>query len=139
EHDEWFADLPVVLRTEEAQLEVCAKKLDDLSVTWSTIDLAVTPTAWVEWTLKWRRDAHPALRRAAGQVIRQVSVMEHSFTTQRVHPPAEPGEGRSSGWLLGGLVLELDQGCLQIYNALDENGLSSEPPRRSPDFRMTVV
>jgi hypothetical protein len=62
EHDEWFADLPVVLRLNDGpQLEVCWEKMDDLSVTWDTIDVTVTPKAWVEWPLEWRREAHPAL------------------------------------------------------------------------------
>ncbi|UJW31007.1 hypothetical protein L3Q67_38400 [Saccharothrix sp. AJ9571] len=48
-HDEWIADLPVVLRLEQGpQLEICWEKFDDLWITWDTIDVAVEPEAWVK-------------------------------------------------------------------------------------------
>lgn len=48
--DEWFADAdpPVVLQVGVEQLEVCAQKFDDLSVTWNTIDLSIRPIACVD-------------------------------------------------------------------------------------------
>jgi len=104
--DEWFADLPVVFQIGEEQLEICNQKFDDMSITWNTIDVDVTPIAWVDWSLTWRRDAHPALSGAVGQTIRDVHVSEHLFTTSRVHPPDPLQQHDTAAWLLGGLVLD---------------------------------
>jgi hypothetical protein len=134
--DEWFADLPVVLRIGEQQLEVCARRLDELSITWDTIDVQVPPRAWVDWQLRWRRDAHPVLRHAVGQIVREVHLTEHRFTTERVHPPDPKWRHTASAWLPGGIWLELDSGHLQVFNALDENGLAGQPPFTGPDFRV---
>ena len=46
-----------------SQLEVCWEKFDHVSITWDTIDVTVTPKAWVDgrWSgalvrfLNWRR------------------------------------------------------------------------------------
>lgn len=61
EADEWYADLPVVAKFEDGlQLEVCWKGLDELSITWNTINIAVTlHIPWPAWPLEWRSQAHP--------------------------------------------------------------------------------
>ncbi|MCC2313585.1 hypothetical protein [Cellulomonas xiejunii] len=125
EHDEWFADLPVVLRfADRPQLEVCWEKLDDLSITWGTIDLTRPPHAWVDWPLEWRPAAHSALAEALGQRVRGVSVSSLVLTTNDVERPSDV----HSVWLTAGLWLATDSGGLHIYNALDENGLSGQRP-----------
>jgi hypothetical protein len=134
----WFADLPVVLRIGDQQLEVCARNFDDLSITWNTIDVQVPPRAWMDGALQWRRDAHPVLRQAVGRIVREVRMTEHLFTTERVHPPDPDRQHTESSWLLGGIWLELDGGHLQIYNALDENGLTDQPPSTGPNFRVVT-
>jgi hypothetical protein len=69
-----------VLRIGDQLLEVCTQKLDELSVTWNTIDVQIPPRAWVDWALQWRLDAHPALRQAVGHAVREVHITEHLFT-----------------------------------------------------------
>ena len=132
EHDEWFADLPVVLRFDDGrQLEVCWQKFDDLSVTWNTIDTDTHPHAWVEWPLEWRAGAHQALESNIGSALRGVFLTEHLFTTQRVDHPEPP----SSVWLASGLWFETTGPGLHVFNALDENGLSVDAPTQDKGHR----
>ena len=122
EHDSWFADLPVVLTIDDGrQLEVSWEKLDDLSITWNTIDLSTTPVAWVTWPLAWRSQAHGALRAVTGKAITEVTSTEQLFSTR-----ADGSDEANSTWLLGGVCLRTEGTALHIYNALDENGLENE-------------
>jgi hypothetical protein len=78
--------------------------------------------------LVWRRDATATLRRAAGQDITAVCVIEHLHRTVVVRDrrtPANVGR-RNEAWLLHGIELELQEGVLSTFNALDENGISTE-------------
>lgn len=132
EHDQWFADLPVLVQFDDGQqLEVGWQKFDDLSITWNTIDVAVTPHAWVTWPLEWRSQAHPALSEITEHEVVQVEATEHLFTTRRVSPPNDS----QSVWITSGIWLQTDHAGLHIFNALDENGLSNEPPLTSPELR----
>jgi hypothetical protein len=124
EFDEWFADLPVVLRLEHGpQLEVCWKNLDDLSITWDTIDLTVEPRAWGDWPLEWR------LAATTGATLEHVAATSFRFVLEDV---TDPTDIRAT-WLTTGLLLATDRGGLHIFNALDENGLATEPPPRDAD------
>lgn len=139
EHDEWFADLPVVIRLEDGrQLEVSWQKFDELSVTWNTVDVSVAPTAWVTWPLSWRSAVHPALVAVTGKVIAGVAATEHLFTTRRLHADGREDDERGQ-WLTGGLWLETDGHGLHIFNALDENGLSNEAADSSGQSRLVAI
>lgn len=136
EHEEWFADLPVVLTFDGGgQLEVCWQKFDDLSVTWDTIDTGVRPRAWVEWPLEWRRAAHPALDANVGTSVHTVAMTEHLFQTERVDQPGPS----SRAWLVGGLWFGTDGPGLHVFNALDENGLDAGKPAEGSRHRLSVL
>lgn len=136
EHDAWFADLPVVLQFDNGrQLEVCWQKFDDLSLTWNTIDTYTRPRAWVEWPLEWRRDAHHAVESNVGSALRGICLTEHLFTTHRVDQPEPP----SGVWLASGLWFETTGPGLHVFNALDENGVSSGAPAQDEGHRLTRI
>ena len=120
--DEWFADMPVVLEFDSGeQLEVCWQKMDNLSISWSTIDLERTPQAWVDG-LSWRPWAHASLNALRDQVITHVARTEVLLSTTDVdHPRRPPREV----WMTGGLWFGTAGPGLHIFNALDENGLSN--------------
>ena len=125
--DDWFADLPVVMRFNDGtQMEVCWEKFDDLSLTWNTIDLSNTPRAWVDWPLEWRRDAHADLMSGTGGIVADVRATTFLFETQNVDDP----EDKSAAWLTAGLWVATDCGDLHVFNALDENGLAAKRPER---------
>ena len=140
EHDEWFADLPVVLVLDDRrQLEVSWEKLDDLSISWNTIDVSVTPTAWVTWPLTWRSQGHESLRIVTGRTIMSVASTEHRFTTRQVEPPPPPGAATNSTWLVSGIWLETDGPGLHIFNALDENGLTNDRVESGENNRVRAL
>ncbi|GAA5019182.1 hypothetical protein GCM10023317_61180 [Actinopolymorpha pittospori] len=138
EHDEWFADLPVVLNLDDGrQLEVSWQKFDELSITWNTIDTQVSPRwPWPYWPLSWRRAGHPALLANEGSRIIGVAATMHRFVTTQVEPPT--GE-RAEVWLTSALWLQTTGPGLHIFNALDENGLSDTAPATSEDLRSSPL
>jgi hypothetical protein len=132
---QWFPDLPVVLDFDDGRrLEMCWQKFDDLSITWNSIDVDVTPVAWVTWPLTWRAGAHPALTVMVDELVTGVAVTEHLFTTDDVL-----SGGGSSVWFTSGLWLGTEMTGLHVFNALDENGLSNEAPQTSKDVRVKAL
>lgn len=132
ELNEWFADLPVVLLFDDGrQVEISWQKFDDLSITWNTVDVTVAPIAWVTSPLIWRSQAHETLRAVTGQTVASVASTEHLFTTRDL-----ASARASSVWLASGLWLQTARTGLHIFNALDENGLSNEPPPASEKLRL---
>ncbi|MGW6444548.1 hypothetical protein [Lentzea sp. NPDC055074] len=76
EDDEWFADCPVALDFDGAQVEINHQKFDDLSLTWNTVrsDRAVF---WSDaFDLSWRNDAIPALAALHGQTLQTADLLE---------------------------------------------------------------
>lgn len=127
EHDRWFADLPIVVQLKSGeQLELSWEKFDDLSITWNSIDLTITPIAWVTWPLEWRRQALPELDAIAGAVVKELAVSRFLFTTEAVYPT----KSRNEVWLTSGIWIGTHGAGLHVYNALDENGVSAQPPLR---------
>lgn len=116
--DEWFSDCPVLLDFEGHQVELNHHKLDDLSITWNTVDPA-TPVAWPGFALRWRRDGHPGLRSLEGQVLQDIEILEWT------------GDDLAHGTVAVSFVFP--EARLTVFNALDENGLTLEPP--DPRYR----
>ena len=118
-----------------SQLEVSWEKFDDLSLTWNTIDVSVTPLAWVDWPLEWRRNAHAPLTSIVGGTVREVRTTSFLFETWNAAKRAD----RTAAWLTTGLWLVSDLGDLHVFNALDENGLAATGPERDAthDWRLT--
>lgn len=70
EHEKWFAALPVIVTLDDGRrLEVSWQQHDDLSITWSTIDISPAPPAWVTWPLSWRLKLHPSVRADMGSAF----------------------------------------------------------------------
>jgi hypothetical protein len=131
EHDQWFADLPVVVQLRSGrQLEVCWEKSDDLSITWDTIDVAATPKAWVEWPLTWRSQPLPALAPVIGLPLEEVAATSFRLTTRNVDHPHDADSVWLNLWITNGLWLGARSAGLHIHNAGDENGVESTPPSR---------
>jgi hypothetical protein len=111
EPDERFADLPVVLRLDHGpQLEVCWEQFDNLSITWNTIDVTVTPRPWVEWPLEWRQAVHPALAAIADATVDKAAATSSRFTTENTPVPL----GTKATWLTTGPWPSTSRGDLHI-------------------------
>jgi hypothetical protein len=118
--DRWFADGPVILGFDDANVEITHRKFDDCAITWDQVDMLM-PLHWSGIRLDWREDAHPALRTIQGQRLREVNVIERLMAAHwrpvvlhAVELLFETGPGRPLA-------------RLSIFNALDENGLTDAP------------
>ncbi|MDT5024063.1 MAG: hypothetical protein QOE61_489 [Micromonosporaceae bacterium] len=110
--DEWFADCPVALDFAGERLEIGHQKLDDLSITWNSVDVNQMP-AWPMsdgFRLVWRDDVPAALADRCGQRLEAVELLEWA------------GDDLAGGSVAVGL--RFAGGWLTLYNALDENGLA---------------
>lgn len=114
--DSWFCDAPVLFDFGDAQLEIQHNKLDELSITWNTID-PLSPVTWPDSALAWRNDAIPDLERLRGQPVVAGELLEW-----RVHGP-----DLANGMVAVGITFE--HGQVLVHNALDENGLEFGRPR----------
>ncbi len=130
ERGEWFADEPVVLQFSATQLEITFARLDELSVTWNTIDIKATPNWWgcyENLALQWRENGNEILAMNVGATVRDLSIVEmYSRSTIAVDPlhPERVGEV-SESWLLHALEFDFGGAVTAIFNALDENGVQA--------------
>ncbi|MFE6844677.1 hypothetical protein [Streptomyces sp. NPDC057686] len=117
--DEWFRDCPVLLDFDDVQVEVNHRKFDDLSLTWNTINPR-RPVSWTGFDLEWRSEALPGLQMLRGMTLRGAELLE---------------------WIVGNVAgstadvsFVFPDARLTVFNALDENGLTFDPP--GPDQRV---
>ena len=111
--DEWFSDCPVLFDFDGEQIEINHQKFDDLSLTWNSID-PTRPVRWPDFDLEWRPDPLPELRALRGRCLTGVELLE--WETRDL----------AQGNVDVSFVFEA--GRATVFNALDENGLSFEPP-----------
>jgi hypothetical protein len=117
-------------------LEISWQRFDELSITWNTIDVTVTPRAWVLSPLEWRSQAHIALRATVGHDVTRVDTTELCL---RTWPTGAAGRAQSM-WMTGGIWFQTATSGLHVLNALDENDLSNEmPPLASTDERRSPI
>ncbi|WP_145227832.1 hypothetical protein [Rudaeicoccus suwonensis] len=136
EGGEWFGDLPVVLRFDSGpQLEICWEKFDDLSITWDTIDVGIVPQAWVTWPLQWQRAADPNLWPILGGRVAKINATSFLFETGSLSVP----NNKRGRWLTGGVWLATDRGDLHVFNALDENGMTTQRPVRDTTHNWRAI
>jgi hypothetical protein len=120
----WFTGGPVVLGFPDANVEIAHRKFDECAISWDTIDMQA-PLNYPGLRLDWSSDTHPAVVAACGRFLRQVNIIE------RVMPaPWRPTALHSVEFLFDGVRLEL-------FNAMDENGISGEPEVTLPVGRWT--
>jgi hypothetical protein len=86
ERNDWLPDEAVILGVGSDTLEIVFWKMDEVALTWNSIDTSARP-AWVaNWdeglALTWRKDALPALRSVVGKTITGVSIVEYRFKTK---------------------------------------------------------
>ena len=142
--DQWWCEWPVILATQDRQLEICVLNDDQLAVSWDSIDLSkpLFPNSdGAGDHLFWKEDALPELANVKGQSIRELRIIE--YRPQRTvlkdrQNSALVGKTISPSWLLNGLEFQFDRSCLSIWNALSGIGIDSSPLSGS-DVRKTLL
>jgi hypothetical protein len=120
EYNVWLSSDPVVLRIGEQNLEIACSEFEKVYLFWNTINVLEAPDRGSFTDSFWKMNGLPELSRVIGQKIQQVFLLEAELRI--MHEGYE-----SSTWCLNGIEFELSEGYLQVYNALDENGVSNEP------------
>lgn len=117
----WFADGPVILGFGDINVEIMHRKFDECAVSWNQVDMSM-PIDWygTEIRLDWRADPHPALRQARGRTLHQVNIIERLL----------PSQWRPR--VLHAVEFLFDGARLEVYNAMDENGLTGVPDMELP-------
>ncbi len=119
--DEWFDDAPVIVDVGGHRLEICATKLDQMSVSVNTIDLS-QPVFWCgdeddgEPAMHWTDRIHSCLAGVPSQRIEAFCIMEY-----RIASGLQDMVGL--GWVVAGVGLELEDGYFEVGNGLDCNAM----------------
>ena len=123
EEDEWFKDAPIVICTQEQQLEFCAMQLDLFSCSIDTIDLTL-PVYWCGdadpdgLPLKWVSQRNVEFDNLVGQNIVEIVIIESGIDVDFQSALT------LGGGILSGIALKFDRDRLEITNGLDCNLLS---------------
>ncbi len=130
-NENWFKDCPVVLNIEGIQLELCANKIDELSITFNTIDMS-QKIDWYgidEFKLEWRKEPFSDLLLAKGKKIKNIELIEYNYQTVIVYSKdnLKSVGDQNSSWILNGIGFELEDGYFSVCNGLDENEISIKP------------
>jgi hypothetical protein len=125
EDDEWFRDAPIVICTQEHQLEFCANKLDEFSFSVDSIDLNI-PVYWCgdedpdEQPFRWMQQKNPEFSGLIGKSITGIEIAE-----SRIEKDLQAFLGLEP-LILSGIVLQFQDKRLEILNGLDCNLLSRQ-------------
>lgn len=120
ENDEWFNDAPIVVCTQEKQLEFCANKLNEFSFSLDSINLSV-PVYWCGdedpdiKPFRWVQQKNPELSDLAGKFITGIEIVE-----SRVEKDMQTFLDLEL-WILSGIALQFQGERLEILNGLDCN------------------
>jgi hypothetical protein len=109
----WFTSGPVVLGFPDANVEITHRKFDECAISWDTIDMQA-PIEWPGQRLDWIADPHPLVEDARGRELRGVNVIERIMAAH---------------WrptVLYAVEFVFDGVRLEVFNAMDENGISGE-------------
>lgn len=104
--DEWFNNLPVIIKFEDCQLELCANKTDEFAVTFDEINMSNEIDYFGNGNvLKWEKNKLNSFSKCINKRIVSIEIIE---------------------WLscLTGIGFNLDDGYLAFVNGLDENKIS---------------
>ncbi|MED4040614.1 hypothetical protein [Niallia taxi] len=101
--DEWFNDLPVIIRFEDCQLELCAYKSGEYAITFNQVDLTEEIDYYgTDFLLSWEQNKLMQLAESINKRIDKVEMIEYFEQ-------------------LNGVGLHLGEGYLAVCNGLDEN------------------
>jgi len=134
--NEWFTEEPIILRIGGTNYEFVFNHLDNLAITLNTQNLHEAPAWHCAWNdaddtlfrLKWKEQGLPELRALTGQIITNVRIIEYCFQG------GSRQEAKGS-WVLNGLEFITSSGSVMLYNALDENGVTSQKSEQNEHLR----
>jgi hypothetical protein len=118
--DAWFKDLPVIIRFEGCQLEICAYKTDEYAVSFDQIDVSeAIDYCGTDFVLRWEKNHLKDLNNFINKRILKVEIIE---------------------WMgkLTGMGFHLEDGYFAVCNGLDENEVCFNR-NEEPQYKYTYV
>ena len=115
----WFTDAPVILDFGVARLELAAFK-DHICVSWDLIDVT-EPIDWYggDLRLDWRENALGELVALRGCTIDAIRIVEYRG-------------------MLNGIQFCSGERCAELFNALDELGITDAPESEAENVRLQI-
>ncbi|UYZ21172.1 hypothetical protein [Mesobacillus jeotgali] len=120
EEDEWFKDLPVVIKFEDCQIELCAYKTDNYAITFDQINLSDEIDYYgTDLVLRWEKNKLKDLNNFINERIVKVEIIE---------------------WIsqLTGMGFHLEEGYFAVRNGFDENEICTDR-NEEPQYKYTYV
>ena len=150
--NEWYNDGPVILKIGNQQFEFTAYNLDDFSLTFDQIDL----NKKLDWFgagddihLVWKNQCNPDINKLIGRKITDVNIISYNFISKIVEDNVHPentGRIKETGFVLHGIEFQFEKSgwldnnnFLQIFNALDANGVTTKQQMNSKQYQKTNV
>lgn len=118
--DEWFNDLPVIIRFEDCQLELCANKFDEYAVTFDQIDISEEIDYYgADFVIRWEKNKLKELNEYINKQIVKIEIIE---------------------WvgLLTGMGFYFEKGYFAVCNGMDENEICFNRNKES-EYKYTNV
>jgi hypothetical protein len=152
EDDEWYNDGPVILKIANRHFEFTAYNLDDFSLTFNQIDLN-KKLDWYgtgdEIPLVWKSKSNADINKLIGRKIMDINIIAYNFISTVVDDKVNPeniGRIDETGFMLHGIEFEFEKSgwfdknnFLQIFNALDANGITTEVQKDDKQYQKTNI
>jgi hypothetical protein len=120
DENEWFKDLPVIMRFEDCQIELCAYKTDEYAVTFDQINLSDEIDYYgTDLVLSWEKNKLKELNNCINKQIVKVEIIE--WKSQ-----------------LTGMGFHLEEGYFAVCNGFDENEICTNR-NEEPQYKYTYV
>ena len=150
--NEWFPDGPVILEIDNSQYEFTANKLDEFSLTINSINLD-EKLDWYgmgqEIPLSWKENGKEELLESLDQPIEAVRILTYNYIGEYIEDKKSPqnvGRKHETGYMLHGIEFVLKKKYLHdtsnhftIFNALDQNGVTSTEAQQNDQIRRIKI
>lgn len=129
--DRWLPVGPLLLVFQGGtQLELAWNHLDELSITWDTVDLAVRPSRFGSEG-GWRSSQPAALGNVVGRRLTAIAIVETPYFRGADDLDFSKGLPMHAvaGWTIRALWMEFGDAGLLLFDEIGDLGLASAPSR----------
>ncbi|MCM3488956.1 hypothetical protein M3689_06490 [Alkalihalophilus marmarensis] len=125
----WLREMPVVIEAGNEQIELCANRIGEYSITFNTINLEFAPSSM---QISWEENKLNEIHRVLNQEIRSTEMIESTVHISCLKEDQLSGKV-AVDYVIDGIGFNLERGYLAVCNGLDENIILT-----SNDFHQTI-
>lgn len=132
EANEWYSDVLVVLKIGDIYLGISNEETERIDVYWNNVDVEKALPNFdygdgLELKFKWT-DSYAPFNNLCNKTLIDIEINEYLHMSKTLYSVKRP---ESTGitnhdWLLSGMSFVTEDSYVCIYNALDENGVSTK-------------